>query len=211
MEMAEQRDDLRTRIAKAIAGPRVAEAFGKLDSIGPGTRSAVEDAHRQADAVLAVLPEQYGAAGPGQAVRGETHRDEPRDHMKVYREFWADLVEIGGMLNLDRVARELADFSHLMSQVPLVYDHVTSGLMTKPNYYAADVVAASNDRVERIVEENLADFEREEVAPLRREIARMQQVIRDYAGHVESGEKFDALVSLVPGLVSDDGAYGAVS
>lgn len=46
--------------------------------------------------------------------------------------------------------------------------------------------------------------------PLVDEIDRMRQVITAYVEHVESGERFDALVRLVPGLVSDDGMYGDV-
>lgn len=52
-------------IARAIAGPYIARAFGKRerrpgepynpDLIGPATRHAVEDAHRDADAVRAAL------------------------------------------------------------------------------------------------------------------------------------------------------------
>ena len=42
---------------------------------------------------------------------------------------------------------------------------------------------------------------------LRAELDRMRQVIAEYVCEVESGERFDALVRLVPGLVSDDGAY----
>lgn len=42
------------------------------------------------------------------------------------------------------------------------------------------------------------------------EVRRMRRVIAEYVNEVESGQKFDALCLLVPGLVSDDGAYGAV-
>lgn len=253
--MSDTRDDLRTRVAKAIAGPIVAKAFGKHrvdlrmgekmppNGCGPGTAARVEEAYRQADAVIAALPEQHGAAGPEQAVRGRAHRDEPRDHMEVFAEFWADLVmrpDGTNQLDRDRVARELADYSNLLSEIPLVYDHITGGLMSKPNYAAADVIAVADDRVERIVNENMEDYERAEVRPLRRTIAeiaeavggpadtpdllgrvrelvtaglelqRARAVIAEYVNHVESGEKFGALVELVPGLVSDDGAYGAV-
>jgi hypothetical protein len=42
------------------------------------------------------------------------------------------------------------------------------------------------------------------------EVVRMRRVITEYVNEVESGQKFDALCLLVPGLVSDDGVYGAV-
>lgn len=39
-------------------------------------------------------------------------------------------------------------------------------------------------------------------------VTHMQRVITEYVNEVESGQKFDALVRLVPGLTSDDGMYG---
>lgn len=39
------------------------------------------------------------------------------------------------------------------------------------------------------------------------ELERVQQVIREYVWAVEDGTRFDALVSVVPGLESDDGVY----
>jgi hypothetical protein len=48
------------------------------------------------------------------------------------------------------------------------------------------------------------------VGALAREIARMRRVITEYVNEVESGQKFDALCLLVPGLVFDDGVYDAV-
>jgi hypothetical protein len=45
---------------------------------------------------------------------------------------------------------------------------------------------------------------------LANEIEDMRRVITEYVNEVESGQKFDALCLLVPGLASDDGAYGAV-
>jgi hypothetical protein len=46
--------------------------------------------------------------------------------------------------------------------------------------------------------------------PLVDEIDRMRQVITAYVEDVSNGERFDELVCLVPGLVSDDGVYGDV-
>jgi hypothetical protein len=43
------------------------------------------------------------------------------------------------------------------------------------------------------------------------ELDRLRQIIREYVADVSDGAKFDVLVSSVPGLVSDDGQYGATS
>lgn len=45
---------------------------------------------------------------------------------------------------------------------------------------------------------------------LSKEIDRMREVIADYVHNVDSGENYQALVELVPGLVDDTGTYGAV-
>lgn len=39
------------------------------------------------------------------------------------------------------------------------------------------------------------------------ELDRVREVIRGYVNEVESGQRFDELVHVVPGLVSDDGTY----
>lgn len=68
------------------------------------------------------------------------------DYMKTYRDFWADLVETDGKLDLDKVARELSDYSFLMHEVPKVYDHVSGGMISKPNTHAFEVKAAHDQR-----------------------------------------------------------------
>ena len=42
------------------------------------------------------------------------------------------------------------------------------------------------------------------------EIVWIRKVITEYVNEVDNGEKFGALVELVPGLASDDGQHGAV-
>lgn len=75
----------------------------------------------------------------------------------------------------------------------------TSGNMPGEHAYACEILGGNN--VEQL-DKMLA-------AP-RAELDRYRQVITEYVNAVDDGEKFGALVDLVPGLVSDDGQYGAV-
>jgi hypothetical protein len=55
------------------------------------------------------------------------------DYLTTYRDTWADLVETNGQLDRDKVARELHDYAVLLREVPLAYDAVTGGRLSKPN------------------------------------------------------------------------------
>lgn len=81
------------------------------------------------------------------------------DYEQVYDEFWKDIVENeDGTLNVDQVKRELADFHHMLAEVPLVYSHITGGELSKPNYYARDVISAAEEYISRCIEEGLQDY-----------------------------------------------------
>jgi hypothetical protein len=58
--------------------------------------------------------------------------------------FWKDCYPEG--MKPQDVKNELADFHFMMNQVPLVYDHVTHGLLSKPMYHANKVIGAHDDR-----------------------------------------------------------------
>lgn len=107
---------------------------------------------------------QHGRAGQGQARRAEPRHGIPGDHMHAFYDHWADIVlDEHGRLDLDKVARELADFSHVLAEVPLVYDHVTGGRLSKPNYYAADVTSEADEHYAELHEPELHEPELREI------------------------------------------------
>jgi hypothetical protein len=71
------------------------------------------------------------------------------DYMKTYREFWAPLVETNGVLDLDRVARELSDYRVVMEELSRAYDELTGGALSKPNTAAAHVIDFTERRFAR--------------------------------------------------------------
>lgn len=74
------------------------------------------------------------------------------DYMITYREFWADIVEKDGTLNLDQVARELHDFRAMMREVSKVYEELAG--LSKPNTAAVHIL----DGAERRYAATYADF-----------------------------------------------------
>ncbi|WP_295823204.1 hypothetical protein [uncultured Deinococcus sp.] len=63
------------------------------------------------------------------------------------RTFWLPIIAPGGVVDVEQVLLELGDYSHVLTEVPKVYDAVTGGRMTKPLYFARDVIAAYEDGV----------------------------------------------------------------
>jgi len=57
-----------------------------------------------------------------------------------FHDFWDAIVCPGGVWDLEQVTRELIDYEHLLGEVPKVYGEITGGLMSKPHYYADDVI-----------------------------------------------------------------------
>lgn len=62
-----------------------------------------------------------------------------RNYEKDYEEFWKEIVEVDGEINLEQVKRELSDFLILIENVPKVYSHITGSLVSNP-LTDADVV-----------------------------------------------------------------------
>ena len=88
------------------------------------------------------------------------------DHMTIYDMFWRDLVETDGQLDRDKVARELADYHFIIQQLPLVYEHVTGGRMSKHMYFANDVIREADAQVDRVAAIDTAQAVAEELAVL---------------------------------------------
>jgi hypothetical protein len=64
---------------------------------------------------------------------------------KVWDEFWAPIVMRGDQLDIEQVMRELYDYHVVLDNVPLVYDHVTGGHLSKPNTAARHVIEYADE------------------------------------------------------------------
>ena len=84
---------------------------------------------------------------------------------KVFQEFWVPIIfnlrngTRTGKLNLEQLKKELFDYYNLLNEVPKVYDHVTGGLISKPNTKAFEVIAAADNRMNEFVEDAVREHE----------------------------------------------------
>lgn len=79
------------------------------------------------------------------------------EYEKDYEEFWKDVVESNGVLDIDKVKRELFDYHFVMKNVSEVYMAVTGGKLSKPNYYAETIITEFEDYVVQCVEEEIKE------------------------------------------------------
>jgi hypothetical protein len=77
---------------------------------------------------------------------------------QCYQEFWKDIIEKpDGTIDVEQVKKELYDFRVMMREVRKVYDDVTGGKFSKPNTAAEHIIDAVNERIEKIVEDEIKD------------------------------------------------------
>ncbi len=85
---------------------------------------------------------------------------EQADYEKKFEEDWKELVcKEDGVLDKDKVMRELHDYSVLLENVPKVYCHITGGKISKPNTFASVVIAEADDSYsnEEVMEDSVAN------------------------------------------------------
>jgi len=85
------------------------------------------------------------------------YEDEQKTPEAVYNEFWKELVEKDGVVDMTQVKKELCDFKYMIDQVPLIYEHVTGGTLSKPMYSAKTVIAQADDHSQQVYEDLIED------------------------------------------------------
>lgn len=83
--------------------------------------------------------------------------DLSKDYKKTYDDFWKNIVETDGKLDLDKVQRELHDFHALMHNAGEVYCHVTGNRISKLNTDAQAVIAVADDILVQRIQEGIQD------------------------------------------------------
>ena len=72
-----------------------------------------------------------------------------KNHMDVYNEFWKPIVEDNnGALSLDKVAKELADFSDLMDRMTKLNYLCSDGVLSYPTYDAETIYSAFQEALD---------------------------------------------------------------
>lgn len=85
-----------------------------------------------------------------------------KDYEQVWKECWEEIcTNEDGSLNLDQIKRELYDYWFMLENVPVVYEHITGGLLSKTNYYASSVIEAADNYQQRLWKEYEEEFREE--------------------------------------------------
>lgn len=75
---------------------------------------------------------------------------------EVYENWWKELVETDGVLDLKKVKAELFDYYTFMDEVSTAYCDITEGKFSKPNTLAVHIIDAVNERIREAVKEELS-------------------------------------------------------
>jgi hypothetical protein len=59
--------------------------------------------------------------------------------------FWKEIIYPNGKLDVKQVLRELDDYYFMLEEVPKVYDAVSNGMLSKPNYHAITIIGCLED------------------------------------------------------------------
>ncbi len=115
---------------------------------------------------------------------------ERQECARLFDEFWKPLVcNDDGSIHQDKLNAELWDCCQVMMEVPKVYDHITNGLLSKPNYPAAVVIAEYDDQTTRFVDECV----KEETAALRARVAELEGEVERLRGLLREWVDMDPL------------------
>ena len=79
---------------------------------------------------------------------------------------WLDELKLrnpDGTPNWQNIENEMHDFYHILQEVPKVYDHITGGKMSKPNYLAREVIAAADDFFDEMIGLAIEDAKEDQI------------------------------------------------
>lgn len=78
---------------------------------------------------------------------------------EIFDDFWKPLVcDQYGCFEPEAIKNELADYHFILGQVPSVYEYVTGGLLSKPDYYASVVINQAEEFTKLTMEYHVQDL-----------------------------------------------------
>lgn len=72
---------------------------------------------------------------------------------KNFDSFWRKLIYPNGELDVEEMKGDLNDYSFLMEQASIVYDHITGGQLSKTNYFAETVIQQADKHLQPQIDE----------------------------------------------------------
>ena len=76
---------------------------------------------------------------------------------KDYEENWKPLLMTDGVFDSVKIKNEMTDLIFIFNQVSKVYDRITGGLLSKPNYYADTIIEQYEDQITKAYESGYSD------------------------------------------------------
>ena len=67
-----------------------------------------------------------------------------------YQEFWKEIIEKDGIIDIEQIKKELYDFSTIIRNISIVYDHVTGGAISKPLTLPEIVIAIADEHYQEL-------------------------------------------------------------
>ncbi len=68
-----------------------------------------------------------------------------------FEQNWKDILILpDGTLDVEQLKKELHDFSLMIHTIPLVYEHITGGKLSKHLYHAETVIASADEHYEQL-------------------------------------------------------------
>lgn len=80
-----------------------------------------------------------------------------QDPEEVYEQFWKDLVEVDGEVNLEQVKKELSDFKWAMDNVPIVYGEITGYATSNIRVIPSQIISLADESYEKNFRSDLED------------------------------------------------------
>lgn len=105
-----------------------------------------------------------------------THEETPEE---CYQNFWKDIVEKDGVVDMEAVKNELYDCHTMIQEVPKVYCDLTGGRVSKPNTMAFEVIREAEAHFRRC-EKSVALEDIEDMAKYAKTVEELMEEIRDY-------------------------------
>lgn len=104
-----------------------------------------------AEAMIPAYQQLPASVGP------RPSKAEDQAHLQDVADYWLPKIKPGGVFDEPALLEVLSSYSHVLTELPKVYCAVTGDRMSKPNYYARDVIAQFEAYQQREIESSILE------------------------------------------------------
>jgi hypothetical protein len=84
---------------------------------------------------------------------------------KAWEKTWKPLIYTDGKLDEQKIKNEMHDLWFIYEQVSLIYSELTGGMLSKPMYYADQIIGFHDQKIEDSYNEGYEDGKAEFIPP----------------------------------------------